>query len=103
VKKNVRPFDRGLAEIERLEVVNYQYNGLGLTTEDGNTYQGVTAQATKDIFPEMVKPFTRKIKLRREDEDYTPDYMMVDSTPLFWALVNAVKELSKRIAVLEGR
>jgi hypothetical protein len=52
-----------------------------------------------------VKPhglFPARVGLDPGDEEET-DILTLDATPLIYALVNAVKELAARVAVLEGR
>jgi len=99
VKKNVKPYTKGLNEILLVNPVNYEYNGLGDTIE-GTEYTGVIAQEIKEIFPETVS--TYKAKLNKEDEESTELYDFT-STALTFALINAVKELKAEIDLLKAK
>lgn len=98
VKDYVAPWNAGLAEVEQILPVSYQYNGLAGTRADGNTYIGVNAEAVQSLIPEMVSAY--KTRLDDEDEDEV-ELLTVTTQPLVMALVNAVRELSVRIRALE--
>lgn len=100
LKKDVAPYEQGLAAVRRLNPVSYRCNGLGDTRDDGRTYHGLVAQDTLEIMPEMVAQMP--VKLHAEDQEKTPVYTM-DCTALSYALVNAVRELADRVEVLERR
>src|SRR5580704_1647263 len=55
VKKDIKDFHPGLAELVRLHAVRYKYNGLGGTQDDGHEFVGVIAQELEKVMPEMVK------------------------------------------------
>lgn len=99
VKKNVKPYTKGLNEILLVNPVNYEYNGLADTVE-GTEYTGVIAQEIKEIFPETVS--TYKAKLNKEDEEPTELYDFT-STALTFALINAIKELKAEIDLLKAK
>jgi hypothetical protein len=103
VKRNARPYTSGLAEIMRLEPITFEYNGKGGTKADGVTYHGLSAQAARPVMPELVfeqKPGTRD---GSPDPKLLPNQLGTNLGPLTLALVNAVKELTARVAVLEAR
>jgi len=82
-------FDAGLEEIEALEPIVYRWKPeTGLDTE--HDYVGFGAQSVKSIIPEAV------------GMDDAGNLSLSDR-PLIAALVNAVKELSTRIALLEAK
>jgi hypothetical protein len=99
VKENIKPYTKGLTELLLVNPVNYEYNGLAGTIK-GIEYTGVIAQEIKDIFPETVN--TYNAKLNEDDEEKTELYDF-NSTALIFALINAVKELSERIVILENK
>jgi hypothetical protein len=99
VKENIKPYTKGLNELLLVNPVNYEYNGLAGTIK-GIEYTGIIAQEIKDIFPETVN--TYKAKLNKEDKEETELYDF-NSTALTFALINAVKELSERIKILENK
>ena len=79
--KNVgKPFTGGLEEIKKLEVFNYTFK----KDPDKTPHVGVMAQDLEKIFPKAVfKGDDGFLRIRMED--------------MFYALVNAVKELSDKI------
>jgi hypothetical protein len=99
LKKDIEPYDQGLAALRRLVPVSYRFNGLGNTTDDGNVYQGLLAQEAIEVMPEMF--FARPVKLHAEDAEDTVLYSL-NPNALTYALINAVKELAVRIEALEG-
>ena len=85
--KNIgKAFDSGLAEIKKLEVFNYTFKD----DKDKTPRVGVIAQDLKKVFPDaVIKGEDGFLRIRMED--------------MFFALVNAVKELDSRISILEQK
>jgi hypothetical protein len=125
--KNVESdYTQSLAEIIQLNPVNYTYKGNDTPvapthaldappTKDEPTvpypnsahysaateqkkFVGLVAQEVKAIFPEMVKLSDGYI-----DGQPVTDLHNLDTTPLIFALVNAIKELNARIEALEAQ
>ncbi len=64
VKKDIKPFKKGLSAIRRINPVHYHYNGAcGTPTEDDNV--GIIAQEIKKVLPGSVK--TDKVKIEESD------------------------------------
>ena len=61
-------------------------------------YIGLIAQELEDIFPEMISQTSGFI-----DGKEVTDIRMLDTSPLIFALINAVKELKARIEALEAK
>lgn len=99
-KKAIVPYTRGLADVLKLAPVSFQHNGKGGSVDDGKTYIGLVADDVLPVMPEMIG--TRKAKLDRAD-DHDTDILTLDATALIYALTNSVKELSARVAALEGK
>jgi len=89
LKKNVSPYERGLADILRLDPISYTMKACGTET------CGFDAEKVRDVFPECVS--TTKMKLDPEDEEETDDVLVFDMHPILVALVNAVKELAGKV------
>lgn len=72
----------GLNEVMKINTYRFHYkkdNPLNLPTD--NPFQGVVAQELRNIIPEAVQN--------------NPDgYLTVNTDPIFWAMLNAVKELN---------
>jgi hypothetical protein len=100
VKKDVKDFRAGLAELVRLRPVSYKYNGLGKTQDDGNVFVGVIAQELEKVLPSMVR--SQKGKLRPGDSQET-DIKHVDPSAFTYVLINAVQEQQKIIERQEAR
>jgi hypothetical protein len=94
VKKDVKPFRQGLAELEAVRPVMFKYNGLGGTEVDGKEYVGVIAQDLAKIVPWMVSQ--QKTRLHKDDVHET-DIDRVDASAFTYMLINAVKEQQKMI------
>jgi len=100
VKKDVKDFRAGLAELKRLRPVSYKYNGLGGTQDDGNVFVGVIAQELEKVLPSMVE--SSKVRLRPGDREAT-DLKRVDPSAFTYVLINAVQEQQKIIERQEAR
>ena len=91
-------YEYGLSEIGQLEPVRYRYkrnNELGLKSEHGQV--GLVAQDVRNVIPDAVS----------ENDD---GYLMLNSDPIIWAMLNAIKELEaqnqelrRRIEAIESR
>lgn len=101
IKKDIEPYQRGLAVIRGLAPVSYAFNGLGGTTDDGRRYVGFLADDCCQVMPELAVG-ERKVKLYADDADDTP-VRGLNVSPVIFALVNAVKELAERLDTLERR
>jgi hypothetical protein len=106
-KKDVAPYAGGLDQILKLQPISYRYNGQGGTPNNSKTYYGLSAQAAKPVMPELVIEMDQP----RSGVDGQPlpraDGMLsgqlgTELGPLTLALVNAVKTLTARVAVLEA-
>jgi hypothetical protein len=98
VKRDVVPYQAGLAEVLRLDPIRYRYNGMGGTTDDGRNFVGLSAQATRHVMPDMVFDMSDT-----GPADLLDGQLGMDMTALPLALVNAIKELTARLATLENR
>jgi hypothetical protein len=94
VKRNVRPYSAGLADICELAPIRFEYNGDGGSADDGVTRYGLSAQATQPVMPELVHEMP-------VSQHSLPGQLATDLGPLTLALVNAVRELAERVASLE--
>jgi hypothetical protein len=118
IKNVLGNYQHGLAEIEKLQPVNYTYRGNNTAEPPGSKetvpyrkslhYQaavdgtkriGLIAQACEAIMPELVLSTGPGFI----DGVAVQDIKGIDTTPLFFALINAVKELSLRVRELEVR
>ena len=102
LKRNVvdyRP-DDALAAVLQLRPVQFEFNGLAGTPDDGKTFVGLVADEVEPVMPEMVS--TREAFLRTDDAAPV-DVKVLDCTALLFTLVNAVKDLSAQISELQAR
>jgi hypothetical protein len=115
--KNVQgEYKRGLDDIAKLQPVIYTYKGNDTqdapdatktvpypnsshaqSAADERKFAGLIAQEVEAVLPEMVTLTSAYI-----DGVPVDDMRVLDTTPLIFALVNAVKELKARIEVLES-
>ena len=102
LKKNIVNSSRGLAEIDQLRVTNFEYRKedeidmsefpladgphqvcLNDESKEGVVQTGVIAQEVEAVLPECIRVSNKGAKT-------------VQTDPIMWALVNAVKELSTK-------
>lgn len=84
-------YEYGLLEIAKLKPVRYNYkidNKLKLPTD--REFIGLVSQDVKDVIPEAV-------------EEDSEGYLTIKSTPIIWAMVNAIRELKIENEKLETR
>ncbi|HYR77302.1 MAG TPA: tail fiber domain-containing protein [Pyrinomonadaceae bacterium] len=89
--KNIKgTFNSGLRAVMRLQPIRYEYkpdNALGLKSE--GEHVGFSAQSLQKVIPEAVT----------KNGD---GYLMVNSDPILWTMLNAIKEQQKEIADLKA-
>jgi len=88
-----------------LRPITYGYNGKGGLPDDGRSYVGLDAADTEPVMPELVGSMMVVLDPRPkigETEPPDTEIKTIDASALVYALVNAVKELSARIAALEA-
>ena len=86
-KHDIEDLDRGLEEVTRLRPVSFQWKQRGNATR---TY-GLIAQEVREVLPEVVDASADDSKLSVAYPELVP------------ILINAVKELSARVATLEAQ
>ena len=96
LKQDVAPYAAGLAELCQLEPITYRLKAQ----PDGPLCYGFDAEKVRDVFPECVTE--TRMKLLPDDEEETDGVLSLDIHPMLIALVNAIKELTARVRVLEG-
>jgi hypothetical protein len=116
IKDVLGDYETGLAEVLGLHPVVYSYKGndgdpavaaankragrniiMGTAMEAGKPFIGLVAQEAEMVMPEMVKSKRGFI-----DGEQVEDFRTLDTGPLIYALVNAVKTLSARLEALEA-
>jgi hypothetical protein len=100
IKKDVKNFRQGLAELERVRPVSFKYNGLGGTEDSDKEYVGVIAQELEKVLPAMVSE--KRAKLRKDDADET-GIKQVDPSAFTYLLINAVQEQHRIIEQQDAR
>lgn len=77
-------YERGLAEILKIQTIRYHYkkeNPLG--SDSVNEYVGVTAQNLQQAIPEAVN----------ENTENGNDFLTINTSPVLWTVINAIKQL----------
>jgi hypothetical protein len=83
-------FNTGLKAVMQLQPIRYEYkrnNALGINSE--GEHIGFGAQAIQNVIPEAVTKSQS-------------GYLMVNSDPILWTMLNAIKEQQKEIEQLKG-
>ncbi len=88
--KNIKGnFTSGLNAVMRLQPIRYEYkanNALGINSE--GEHIGFGAQSVQQVIPEAVMTNAN-------------GYLMVNSDPIIWTMLNAIKEQQKEIVELK--
>ena len=101
VKRNVRPYSAGLADVCDLLPIAFEYNGDGGTVDDGVTHYGLSAQATREVMPELVFEMATPRLDGSIDPLLLPGQLGTQLGPLLLAACNAIRELAERVTQLE--
>jgi hypothetical protein len=88
VKRKIRPFEEGLAVVEQLQPVWYQYNGEVGSPDDTVDRVGLVADQVETVVPYAVTTVTTD---SNEDGE---KLKTIDTGAFTYALINAVKELA---------
>jgi hypothetical protein len=110
LKRDVTEYTGGLAQVLALRPITYGYNGKGGLPDDGRSYVGLDAGETEPVMPELVGSMMVTLDPVSTDEfpptevkEPDTEVKTIDASALVYALVNAVKELTVRIAALEAK
>ncbi len=96
VKEDIRDLDVGLAELCRIRPVRYRYNGRAGTIA-GLERVGVLGQEIEEIFPETIE----RVPNRKSSPEEIDDLRVFNPSALTFVMINAVKQLAKRVEELE--
>lgn len=88
-KADVQAFTDGLETILALEPISFAYNGLGGVPQSRERYVGLVAQAVQSLAPYLVKAKRGYLS----PEEPQTDLLSLDTGPILFLLVNAVKTL----------
>ena len=93
LKKQVKSFRDGLELLTKVQPVRYRYNGkTGINDDNENV--GIIAQEIRELFPYMVSTYTARLNA---SDAYDTELLSFDGSALKFVMVNAIKELDKRI------
>ena len=101
IKRNIRPYTRGLSDIILLEPTSYEHNGQGYTKDTGQTLYGVIAQQAQPFVPECVQVMSPLLDQDGVDQRL-PGQLGFDHIPLIYAYLNCFKEIAARLAAVES-
>ena len=99
IKTETGEYTKGLDAVLALRPVTYRYNGKAGMVDDGEDKISIIAQEAITAFPECVGSYMTKLE---EDDEEDTEVLNWNGHALTFALVNAVKELTARIAALEN-
>ncbi|MFZ1379582.1 MAG: tail fiber domain-containing protein [Saprospiraceae bacterium] len=95
LKRDIKPYKIGLAEILRVNPVYYKYNDK-LDYDQNIEYVGIIAQELQKIAPGMV---TEEVVTNKSDNS-NDKYLKVDPSAFTYMLINAIKEQQQMIESL---
>lgn len=99
LKTAIRPFTDGLASLLALEPVWFKYNGKGGIRADGQDHVSLLAQAAQQVAPYLVGTEFRVL----DHGDPATELLTLDTSPLVYLLLNAVKTLYQTHLAQEAR
>jgi hypothetical protein len=94
LKTKIAPWTAGLAEVLQLNPISFEWGETARFGTPGRTYYGVSAQEVETVLPEAI----HRVRLEVDDDDT----LTVESAVIFYACLNAIKELAARVVVLES-
>jgi len=100
VKNVTGEYKKGLAEILALRPITYRYNGKAGFEDTTTENVSIIAQEAINHFPECVGTYLAK--LNPEDAEKT-ELLNWNGHAVTFALINAIKELTARLAALESK
>jgi hypothetical protein len=96
LKAMTAEWNTGLAAVLALRPLNYRYNDDNWNLPETD-FVGLDAEDAAAVIPEMARTYSHQLDPKQPAQEYGA----VDSGPLIYALVNAVKELAAKVALLE--
>ena len=99
LKENVKPYTKGLAELDRINPKTWVFNGKGGTVK-GTEALGVIADEIEGVLPNTVSTHPTKLNLT---DEFETEIKRFDASELTWLLVNSVKELKAEVEALKAQ
>ena len=100
VKDRVDDYRDGLPMLLALpRPIRFTLNGKANTPRDGREVVGMIGQDVQRVAPYMIH--TYKARLEPDDAEET-DILSMDSSPLIFAVINALREIDTRLRALEA-
>lgn len=101
LKSNINPFERGLADILKMETYSFQYNGKA-GIENTDLQYGLLAQDLKEIAPELVGTFLHKTYEDSEDGETSTltgekEYLHINASAIQYMVINAIQEQQQQL------
>lgn len=98
VKKNIKEYEVGLDTIRQINTKTFEY-----VYKSGKEIVGVIAQELEKIMPDAVTEEMFSFTNENGEEVTIEDFKMVEQGRLFYAMLNAIKELDAKNKSLEER
>jgi hypothetical protein len=103
LKTDIRPIDDALDKISKIRGIYYRHNDLALSKGfEDKDYVGVIAQEVKEVLPEVVvtAPFDKD---ENGNSISGENYMTVKYDKIVPLLIEAIKELTAKVELLESK
>jgi hypothetical protein len=104
VRDSIEPYKRGLDAIMQLQPVIYEYNGEGGLPKN-TKFHGLIADDVEPVLPEAVGHAVLGARPAMAEDDESIDgkeYRTLDQNPVFFAMLNAIKELKAELDELKA-
>jgi len=96
LKNNVVESKLGLAELNQMNIIEYNYNGKsGLKTD--KTHVGVFAQELQKIAPSLVTNYIHQIEDDENNVVKEEEYLAINDSAIKWLIVSAIQEQQEMI------
>jgi len=96
MKEDIKPYEAGLNSIKQLKPVSFKYVPQPWRHE-GQTHYGLIADEVEPVAPEMIEYNTTEVEGEQKELRYT------NPRPLWYMMLNAIKELGNRLEDLEKK
>jgi hypothetical protein len=100
LKTNSAAWTPGLAVVLQINPISYEFTEESKLGPPGVPHYGVTAQDVQAVLPEAVVPMKRY--LTNDPNEVPTEVLAVEANTIFYACLNAIKEIAGRLDVLEG-
>lgn len=102
LKKDTSTYTDGLNLIKQIHPIMYRYNGKMGVTDTNQRYVSIIAQELQNIAPYAVRTHLERLNNPNDTTEAPVNVLGVNTQPLLFAAINAIKELAKKDSVKDS-